>query len=69
LLSISSNKTLFTNNFFFPNLNKVVLVFFLSIYIHKFSSNLLFVEGGPNSTIISFLLDLLTVKLSCFLSR
>ena len=53
LLSIFKANTLFDTYFSLPNLNIDFFTFFLSIYIHKFLSNLLLVDGGPSKETIS----------------
>ena len=53
LLSIFKTKTLFDMYFSLPSLKIDFLTFFLSIYIHKSSSNLLLVDGGPNKVMTS----------------
>ena len=55
MLSISRTKTKFLSNFLLPNFVSFEPDVVRSIYMYISLSNVLFVEGGPISLIISFL--------------
>ena len=70
LLLTSKTRTLLTIRFSWPkDLAISEWSIFLSMYIHKSLSNVLFVEGEPSNEIMSFVLDLFTTNCTCFLSK